>query len=45
MRSRKSRDMKLDLDSKNLRNVRIAVIVQEADAGRVRGAGLARPSN
>src|ERR1700741_3376137 len=30
-----SRDMKLDLNTKNARNLRIAVIVQEADAGRV----------
>lgn len=39
------RDMKVDLDAKNPRNARIAVIVQEADAGRVWGAGLARLSN
>lgn len=30
-----SRDMKLDLDTKNARNLKIAVIVQEAEAGRV----------
>jgi hypothetical protein len=40
-----SRDMKLDLNTKNARNLRIAVIVQEADAGRVWGAGFARLSN
>jgi hypothetical protein len=40
-----SRDMKLDLNGKNPRNLRIAVIVQEADAGRVWGAGFARFSN
>jgi len=40
-----SRDMKLGLNAKNARNLRIAVIVQEADAGRVWGAGFARLSN
>ena len=40
-----SRDMKVDLNAKNRRNLRIAVIVQEAAAGRVWGAALARPSN
>jgi hypothetical protein len=40
-----SRDIKVDLDARNPRNLRIAVIVQEADAGRVWGAGLARLSN
>jgi hypothetical protein len=40
-----SRDMNIDLTAKNLRNLRIAVIVQEAPAGRVWGAGLARLSN
>jgi len=40
-----SRDMKVDLNAKNRRNLRIAVIVQEASAGRVWGAGLARLSN
>jgi hypothetical protein len=38
-------DMKLDLTDKNPRNLRVAVIVQEADAGRVWGAGFARLSN
>ena len=37
-----SRDMKLDLSAKNARNLRIAVIVQEEDAGRVWGAGFTR---
>jgi hypothetical protein len=40
-----SRDMKVDLETKNRRNARIAVIVQEASAGRVWGAGLIRLSN
>jgi hypothetical protein len=40
-----SRDMKVNLDAKDRRNLRVAVIVQEASAGRVRGAGLARLSN
>ncbi len=40
-----SRDMKVDLNAKNRRNLRIAVILQEAAAGRVWGAALARLSN
>jgi hypothetical protein len=40
-----SRDVKIDLDSKTARNVRIAVIVQEPEVGRVLGARLARLSN
>jgi hypothetical protein len=40
-----SRDMKVDLNAKNRRNLRVAVIVQEAAAGRVWGAALARLSN
>src|SRR5712692_74948 len=40
-----SRDMKVDLNAKNRRNLRIAAIVQEAAAGRVWGAALARLSN
>lgn len=40
-----SRDMKIDLDARNQRNARIVVIVQEAYAGRVWGAGLTRVSN
>ena len=40
-----SREMKLDLNGKDQRNLRVAVIVQEADAGRVWGAGFARLSN
>ena len=40
-----SRDMKLDLNSKNPPTLRVAVIVQEADAGRVWGAGFARLPN
>ncbi len=37
--------MKVDLDARNPRNLRIAVIVQESAAGRGWGAGLARLSN
>jgi hypothetical protein len=40
-----SRDMKVGLDARDPRNLRIAVIVQEAAAGRVSGTGLARLSN
>src|SRR5271170_947144 len=40
-----SRDMKIDLDARNQRNARIVVIVQEASAGRVWGAGVTRVSN
>lgn len=40
-----SRDMKIDLDARHQRNARILVIVQEASAGRVWGAGLTRVSN
>ena len=40
-----SREMKLDLNGKNQRNLRVAVIVQEADAGRVWGAGFTRLVN
>jgi hypothetical protein len=40
-----SRDMKVDLNARNPRNLRIAVIVQESASGRVWGAGLARLSN
>lgn len=40
-----SRDMKVDLNAKNRRNLRVAVIVQEASAGRVWGVGLERLSN
>jgi hypothetical protein len=40
-----SRDMKVDLDAEIRRNMRIAVIIQEASAGRVWGAGLTRLSN
>jgi hypothetical protein len=37
-----ARDIRLDLSAKNARNLRVAVIVQEADAGRVWGAGFTR---
>jgi hypothetical protein len=40
-----TRDMKLDLSAKNPRNLRVAVIIQEPDAGRVWGAGFTRLSN
>jgi hypothetical protein len=40
-----SRDIKVNLNAKDRRNLRVAVIVQEASAGRVWGAGLARLSN
>ncbi len=40
-----TREMNLDLSAKNPGNLRIAVIVQEADAGRVWGAGFTRLSN
>ena len=40
-----TREMNLDLSAKNPGNLRIAVIVEEADAGRVWGAGFARLSN
>jgi hypothetical protein len=40
-----SRDMKVNLNAKDRRNLRVAVIVQEASAGRVWGAGMARLSN
>ena len=37
-----SRDINLDLDPKNHVNVRIVVIVQETEVGRVLGVGIAR---
>jgi hypothetical protein len=40
-----SQDVRLDLNARNPGNHRIAVIVQEADAGRVWGAGFTRLSN
>jgi hypothetical protein len=40
-----SREMKLNLNTQNPRNLRIAVIVQEANTGRVWGARFARLSN
>jgi hypothetical protein len=40
-----SRDMKVNLNAKDRRNLRVAVIVQEAFVGRVWGAGLTRLSN
>ena len=40
-----SRDITVDLNSKNARNLRIVAIVQEAEVGRVFGAGFARLSN
>jgi hypothetical protein len=40
-----SRDMKVNLNAKDRRNRRVAVIVQGASAGKVWGAGLARLSN
>lgn len=39
------RDMKVDLNAKDPRNLRIVAIIQEPAAGRVWGAGLARLSN
>jgi hypothetical protein len=40
-----SRDMKVDLDTRNPRGLRIAVIVQESAVSRVWGVGLTRLSN
>ncbi len=40
-----SRDMRFDLKAKNPRDLRMVVIVQEKNAGRVWGTGLARFSN
>jgi hypothetical protein len=40
-----SRDMKVNLNGKDRRNLRVAVIVQETSVGRVWGAGLTRLSN
>src|SRR5260370_12102191 len=37
--------MQLNLAATNTRNVRVAVIIQEADAGRLWGAGFTRLSN
>jgi hypothetical protein len=40
-----TRDITVDLNSKNARNLRIIAIVQEAGVGRVLGASFARLSN